>query len=163
MRERRRPSPTTVIACLALFFAVAGGSAIALQGRNSVDSGDIKRLAVKVSDIANNAVTTRKIRKNHVRASDVQNDAIGTGELRDGQVRVADLAPAEPMRLLGAVGQPSFGNGGQEDCRLAEDLRTRGRFLRRPRLLQGPLWSRASHRRRDQQQQLRRRRDMRRR
>ena len=54
----RRPSPTTVIACLALFFAVAGGSAIALKGRNSVDSGDIKPKAVKTSDIANNAVTT---------------------------------------------------------------------------------------------------------
>ena len=73
----KRPNPTTVIACLALFFAVAGGSAIALQGRNSVDSGDIKKGNVKTSDIRNNAVTTKKIKNNHVRAADIQNNAVG--------------------------------------------------------------------------------------
>ena len=97
MPERlRRPSPSTVIACLALFFAVAGGSAIALQGRNTVDSGDIKPKNVKTSDIANNAVTTRKI--------------------KNGGVRKADLAPPEAFHRIGATGQPAFGNGGQGDC-----------------------------------------------
>ena len=116
----RRPSPTTVIACLALFFAIAGGSAIALQGRNSVDSGDIKRNAVKTSDIANNAVTTRKIKNNHVRAADIQNNAVGTGEIRDGQVGPADLTSEEPFRKIGAPGQPAFGNGGESDCLWSE-------------------------------------------
>src|ERR671916_3119764 len=97
----RRPSPATVIACLALFFAL-GGSAIALQGRNSVNSGDIKPKAVKTSDIANNAVTTRKIKNNHVRAADIQNNAVGTGEIRNGQVRTGDIAPAENIHLVGA-------------------------------------------------------------
>ena len=111
-----RPSPATVIACLALFFAVAGGSAMALQGRNSVDSGDIKKGAVKTSDIANNAVTTKKIKNNHVRAADIQNNAVGTGEIRNGQVQTADIAPAESLRLVGAAGQPTLGNGGEGDC-----------------------------------------------
>src|ERR671917_146835 len=105
-RIKGRPSPTTVIACLALFFAIAGGSAIALQGRNSVDSGDLKRNAVKTSDIANNAVTTRKIRNNHVR----------TGDIRNGQVRPADIAPAENVHLVGTAGNAPFGNGGEGDC-----------------------------------------------
>src|SRR5919107_1349260 len=96
----RRPSPTTVIACLALFFAIAGGSAIALQGRNSVDSGDIKRNAVRNSDIANNAVTTRKIRNNHVRAADVRANAVGYSELQE----------AEPYRRVGAPGEAPFSN-----------------------------------------------------
>ena len=99
----RRPSPTTVIACLALFFAVAGGSAIALNGRNTVDSGDIKRKAVKTSDLANNAVTTRKIKANAVRS----------GDIRNGQVGRADLAPAEPLHALTAG---ELGNGGEGDC-----------------------------------------------
>ena len=102
----RRPSPSTVLACLALFFAIAGGSALALQGRNSVDSGDIRRAAVKAADIANNAVTTRKIRNNHVRAADIQANAVGNSE----------LAEAEPVHRLGSPGEPPFSNGGQNDC-----------------------------------------------
>ena len=119
-----------MISCLALFFAIAGGSAIALQGRNSVDSGDIKRGAVKTADIANNAVTTRKIKDTHVRAADIQTNAVGTSEIGDGQVGTSeigdgqvgtseigdgqvgddDLAAPEPYTL--AV----LGNGGEGDC-----------------------------------------------
>jgi hypothetical protein len=92
----RRPSATTVIACLALFFAIAGGSAIALKGRNSVDSGDIKKGQVKNSDLANNAVTSKKI--------------------KNGQVKKADLAAPEAFHRIGAPNEPPFGNGGQNDC-----------------------------------------------
>ena len=98
LKKLGRPSPAIVIACLALFFAVAGGSAIALQGSNTVDSGDIKPKAVKTSDIANNAVTTKKIKNNHVRAADIQNNAVGTGEIRNGQVRNGDIVPAEALQ-----------------------------------------------------------------
>ena len=97
MTERpRHLSPTTVIACLALFFAIAGGSAIALKGRNTVDSGDIKKGQVKTSDIANNAVTTRKI--------------------KNGGVRRVDLAPDEPFHKIGTPNNPQFLTGGENDC-----------------------------------------------
>jgi hypothetical protein len=101
-----RPSPATFIACIALFFAVAGGSAIALKGRNTVDSGDIKNKQVKTSDLANNAVTTRKIKGNAVRTSDIQN----------GQVRTGDIQPLESLHVVGTAGEPAFGNGGEGDC-----------------------------------------------
>lgn len=101
-RLGRRPSPTTVIACLALFFAVAGGSAIALNGRNTVDSGDIRKGAVRTADLANDSVTTRKIKAGAVRS----------GDIRDGQVRSADLAPEPPYRKIGAPGNPAFEVGG---------------------------------------------------
>ena len=101
-----RPSPATVIACMALFFAVAGGSAIALSGKNTVDSGDIKKGQVKTSDLANNAVTTKKIKANGVRS----------GDIRNGQVRTLDIAPAQNIRLIGAAGQPQLGTGGEGDC-----------------------------------------------
>jgi hypothetical protein len=93
---KRRPNATTVIACLALFFAMAGGSAIALKGRNSVDSGDIKKGQVKNSDLANNAVTSKKI--------------------KNGQVKPGDLAAEEAYHLVGAPGEPTFGDGGEGDC-----------------------------------------------
>ena len=108
-KNQGRPSPATVIACIALFFALSG-SAIALQGRNTVDSGDIKPKAVKTSDIANNAVTTKKIKNNHVRAADIQNNAVGTGEIRNGQVAPADFAQQEAYHLV------TLSNGGEGDC-----------------------------------------------
>ena len=103
LKHLGRPSPATVIACLALFFAVAGGSAMALQGKNTVDSGDIKKGQVKTSDIANNAVTTKKIKANNVRSGDIAN----------GQVRTADIARAEALHV---VGPGQLGTGGQNDC-----------------------------------------------
>ena len=107
MKERlKRLRSGDVIACIALFFAVAGGSALALQGRNSVDSGDIKPKAVKTSDLANNAVTSRKIKNNHVRTADIQN----------GQVRPADLAPTDPVHKVGTPGGTQFENGVEGDC-----------------------------------------------
>jgi hypothetical protein len=41
-----------VAATLAVFFAVAGGSAVALEGRNTVDSGDIINGEVRARDLA---------------------------------------------------------------------------------------------------------------
>jgi hypothetical protein len=125
--KQGRPSSATVIACIALFFALSG-SAIALQGRNSVDSGDIKPKAVKTSDIANNAVTTKKIKNNHVRAADIQNNAVGTGEIRNGQVRAGDLAAQEAFHLVGQAGEPPFLNGVEGDCLHANSTAMEIRF-----------------------------------
>jgi hypothetical protein len=107
MRSKmKRPRPMDAVACIALFFALAGGTAVALAGRNTVDSGDIKPKQVKTSDIANNAVTTRKVKNNAVRTADVQN----------GQIKPADLAATEPVHKVGTPGEPPFGNGGEGDC-----------------------------------------------
>ncbi len=54
-----RPSPALVVALVALFAALSG-TAMALHGRNSVNSGDIKRGQVKTSDLHAGAVTPPK-------------------------------------------------------------------------------------------------------
>jgi hypothetical protein len=54
--RRYRPTHGTVVAYLALFVAL-GGSATALSGRNSVDSGDIINGQVKTQDVANDTTT----------------------------------------------------------------------------------------------------------
>ena len=54
-RLRRLPSPALVVAIVALVAAL-GGSAVALQGKNSVKSNDIAPGAVKGKDIATGAI-----------------------------------------------------------------------------------------------------------
>jgi hypothetical protein len=64
-----RPSPAMAVAFIALLAALSG-TAVALPGKNTVDSGDIKRGAVKRADIANNAVNSAKVANNSLRLGD---------------------------------------------------------------------------------------------
>ena len=50
-----RPTPSFVISCMSLFVALSG-SAIALQGQNSVKSDDIAQGAVHTGDVANHTL-----------------------------------------------------------------------------------------------------------
>lgn len=69
-KRRLLPTPAMVVALIALIAALAG-SAVALQGKNSVKTNDIK----------NNAVTTTKIKK----------DAVTGGKIKNGSVTAPDL------------------------------------------------------------------------
>jgi hypothetical protein len=69
------PSPGTVIAMVALLVALSG-TAVALQGRNSVDKNDIKR----------NAVRAKQIKADAVGAAEIGAGAVGAAEIADGQV-----------------------------------------------------------------------------
>jgi len=95
-RLRAQLTYANVAATLAVFLALAGGSAYALEGRNTVDSGDIINGEVRKRDLRAGAVTSAKIRDRHVRAR--------------------DLAPAEAFHVLGQPGEPALLNGGQGDC-----------------------------------------------
>jgi hypothetical protein len=91
---RRRPSPAMAVAFVALLAAVSG-TAVALPGRNTVDSGDLKRGAVKNVDIARGAVTGSKVRNRtltgpKLRANSVTGTQIDEASL--GQVPSATSA-----------------------------------------------------------------------
>lgn len=77
-----RLSPALVISVIALFVAI-GGVAGALPGKNSVDSGDIKKNAVKSVDISN---------KNGVKSPDVVKDALTGGDLKESTLSVVPKA-----------------------------------------------------------------------
>jgi hypothetical protein len=79
---RRRPSPGTVIAFLALFVAMSGVS-YGLAGTNTVFSNDIVRNAVGRSEIRTNAVRSAEIRRNAVGRSEIRTDAVTPSEVRD--------------------------------------------------------------------------------
>ena len=61
-----RPSPALIVALVALFVAL-GGSAVALQGHNSVRSDDIKNGQVKEPDLAGTAAAGKvhRVKANH--------------------------------------------------------------------------------------------------
>jgi hypothetical protein len=80
---RLRPSPAAVIAVVALVFAVSG-VAVALPGKNSVVSKDIKKNAVTAAKIKNGAVTEPKLGDGAVGTSKLGNDAVTGAKVNEG-------------------------------------------------------------------------------
>ena len=97
---RERLTYSNVIATVALFAALGGG-AYALEGRNTVDSGDLRRNSVKAPEIGKDAV----------RAAEVQSNAVGTEEVADASLLGEDFAPGElPVSGAGSPGGPAGGD-----------------------------------------------------
>lgn len=88
---RGRPSPSFVLAAIALFVALSG-AAIALPGKNTVDSGDIRKNAVKSSDIAKGAVRSADIRNGQVAGSDLGANSVNGGKIAANSVNSSDVA-----------------------------------------------------------------------
>lgn len=86
----RRPSPAMAVAFVALLAALSG-TAVALPGKNTVDSGDIKNRQVKGKDIANNAVTGAKIKSNAVTGTDVSDSSLTGADVLDDSLTGADV------------------------------------------------------------------------
>jgi hypothetical protein len=131
----RRSSPTTVIACIALFVALGGVSYGVATG--SIDSREITDDTIRSKDVRNNGLYSRDLRNNQVYGIDIRNGTIrgrdvARNTLTDDQVAeskltqvpsAADAArlggrPAdgyalasEPVRLVGTSGQPPFAPG----------------------------------------------------
>lgn len=78
--RRWLPSPAMVVAVIALVSGLAG-TAVALQGRNSVKSDDIAPGAVKGTDIAKRAVKGAKLASDSVAGAKIRNGSIGAQDL----------------------------------------------------------------------------------
>jgi len=90
----RRPSPAMAVAFVALLAALSG-TAIALPGANSVDSGDIINGQVKRKDIRNNAVTAKKVKNGSLAGADIRDDSLTGLDIDEstlGQVPSANTA-----------------------------------------------------------------------
>jgi hypothetical protein len=70
-----RPSPAMAVAFIALLAALSG-TAVALPGKNTVDSGDIKKGNVKSSDLAANAVRGGKVRNGSLTGADSKDNSL---------------------------------------------------------------------------------------
>jgi hypothetical protein len=90
----RRPTPAMAVAFVALLAALSG-TAVALPGKNSVDSGDIKNGQVKAKDLAPSSVTSAKVKNNALTGADVLDDSLtgaDIGESTLGKVPSASSA-----------------------------------------------------------------------
>jgi hypothetical protein len=114
----RHLSYSNVVASIALFVAL-GGSAVALEGQNSVNSGDIKNGAVKTEDINGDAVTGGKLEAEAVKSSDVANEGLTGGDVEDGSLTEDDVAigdfPASSIPVAGVLPAQARAIGGDGD------------------------------------------------
>ena len=85
-----RPSPAMAVAFVALLAALSG-TAIALPGTNSVDSGDIKNGQVKNKDIGKNAVTGKKVKDGSIASGDVKNGSLTGTDVKDNSLTGSDV------------------------------------------------------------------------
>ncbi|HKP89982.1 MAG TPA: hypothetical protein VJT75_08410 [Thermoleophilaceae bacterium] len=82
MLRRLRPrSAYDVMAALALFLVVAGGSAFAVVAANQVNSNSIVNGQVKNQDLATNSVGTGKIKPGNVKTSDLGANAVTSAKV----------------------------------------------------------------------------------
>jgi hypothetical protein len=94
------PSPALGVAVLALFVALGGTGYAALKlPNNSVGSKQIRKGAVKNSDIAPNAVTGAKVKRGSLNGTDFKAGAVPQGPRGD----------QGPQGTPGAAGSPAFG------------------------------------------------------
>jgi hypothetical protein len=67
---------SNVVAYVALFLVVAGGTATALPGKNKVNSGDIKNGQVKALDLAPDAVSSPKVLDDSLVGADINESSL---------------------------------------------------------------------------------------
>ena len=77
---RRRPSPSMIVALVALFVALAG-TATALPGRARVKKDDISRAAVRSVHIKSRAILSKHIKSRAVTRSKIAKRAISSSEV----------------------------------------------------------------------------------
>lgn len=94
----RLPGHGTVVAYLALFLTLTGGTAFALSGSNTVFSDDIKDGEVKGPDIRNGAVGNGDLAPNSVSGGKIANETVGSADIGPRAVRQSELAPPEDWR-----------------------------------------------------------------
>ena len=95
-RFTSRPSPALVVACIALFVALAGTSVAAV-------SQLVPRNSVGTAQIRNNAVTRAKVRNNLINSAKVANRSLRAVDFAAGQI---PAGPAGPAGAAGPAGPP---------------------------------------------------------
>ncbi|QBX54185.1 hypothetical protein EXE58_00985 [Nocardioides seonyuensis] len=93
---RYRPTPSMIVALLALVVACSTGAyAATVLPKNSVISKTIKNGQVKSVDIKNGQVKAKDVTKNAVKAKQLADDAVDSAAIADGQVTGADIADGQ--------------------------------------------------------------------
>lgn len=90
--SRWRQAPALVISLVALFAALSG-AALALPGKETVNSGDIKNNTVKSVDLKDGkAVASTDVVDDSLLSEDVQDETLTGQDIKDGSVASSDVA-----------------------------------------------------------------------
>lgn len=96
-----RPSPALIVALIALVAAMSG-AAVALPGKETVNSGDIKDSGVRSQDIKRDAVGSKHVKGKSIKGSDVQDDALkGKQVFEDKLEAVPEAKTVQTVTLFG--------------------------------------------------------------
>jgi hypothetical protein len=113
MRKRiRRPSPSMVVATIALFVALGGVGFAAIKA-NSIGPKQIKANAVRAAEIKANAVRSPEVGAGAVGSEEVLDEALTGGDLQDGSVAGADVR--DESLGSGKISDGSLNGGDLED------------------------------------------------
>jgi hypothetical protein len=114
----RRPSHATVIAYLALFIAIASGTAIAAK---KIGPSGLKKSAVTTKKVANAAITTAKLKDDAVTRAKLRNGAVGERKIDADAVTANKLAP-------NSVGTNKIRDDAVESAKIANGAVTEGKI-----------------------------------
>lgn len=112
-RILRRPSLGTILGSLALMVAL-GGTAAALPGTNTVNSGDVKPDTLKAADIKTGAVKSGEID-----SGAVQDSELGTIVVRTATTALGDGASGRATATCNA-GEKIIGGGGEPQQQVSD-------------------------------------------
>jgi hypothetical protein len=93
-----------VVGYIALFAFAIGGVAQALPGKNTVDSGDIRKGQVRARDLANGAVTNPKLAQSAVDGSKVAPDALTGADVNESTLILPQSSFPESVPPSGPAG-----------------------------------------------------------
>ena len=106
INRRLRPSPSMVVAFVALFMAIGGGSyALAALPSRSVGAKQLKRGAVRTANLSNNAVTGAKVRRDALTGADIRENTLAgvAGATNAGHANAAGALDRVTMRARQAA------------------------------------------------------------
>jgi hypothetical protein len=129
-RIRGKLTYSNVVASLALFLVLAGGTAVAAKQmlpKNSVGTNQIKKGAVASAKLKNGSVTAGKLAPGAVGTSTLADGAVNTGKLSSGAVTTGNIAPGAVTSgtiANQAVGTSKLSAGAVANGNLADDAVT---------------------------------------
>lgn len=109
--NRLRPSPAMAVSVVALVAALSG-TALALPGKNSVQSNDIKKNAVTAAKIKKNAVRASEIKKNAVTKSEIKQNAVTGSKVADNSLTGSDVNESTLGKVPSATAADSAARAG---------------------------------------------------
>ena len=116
---RRRPSPSMVVAFIALCVALAG-TATALPGRARVKADDISRAAVRSTHIKSRAVQSKHIKGRAVTRSKIARRAVGSSEVGQDALKGENIVESSLTTVPNASNATNATNAGKVNGRSVE-------------------------------------------